>query len=615
MEEKGIIDSDLRIFYNGIGGRKFDITSQQPLQRYRATSSWYQIYNLSAHGFTLSKLDYYKNNNYRFSSDILTSFYKMLTENDKAAFKQVLEDAIVSNGTIYGDLPSGGDYFDSDFLDADAMEINDIQLTADNPYCVLAVVSWNHSFEKSNLNLFVHDSEQNLGLNLKPLDKVLIKLNSDNVFLVRKHVESTDSHGRPAVNEEFTGDPGPFVVGGVRGFEKTGLPSKRYTYYIDMKLAEARGEISMYDFNGEGDGPDALQVAAVDMYNKNLPDVPYHLALNNEVLNTAWHVSVKMGWGEESYWGTDEPNTGLKAAVLLMWPYRVYMKGNDKDMRFNIPAYSKYGGRVWRSRDYSWFHEASHLFERNNNSYNNLVFDRDPHPGGSERASGDGLFVDALGEESPHFKYAFDSKDRGFWNIPDVKTLLHHEVTGDTSCWGDNSFWGGAEYRLFTDNPNAPVEGVIAMRLDDKLTADELDTLISGNSIDRRVKLDFVPVPSLTSSSSPTIRPRLQSVYIYQFSHGRHMHRRIQAASGGEPVVLIRCTPQKKEGPNGKLYLNEYDLEFKGFDTGFKPDPYRNWLINREGRLYAIFTIEYDFSIREYDALVYGVFQGKNPFD
>ncbi len=610
----------LRKFYTGPGSRTFNFSNLT--DRIAIVDSpgivRYQLYNLSAQGFTLSGLEHIKDHGGDATNKTIESFFKVLWPEDVDSLEQALNDVIVSNGAMSSDLPNDIPFFIDDpqtgnpvsghpeFLQGEALKLEDIMLTKDNPYCVIAVVTWNTQTSVSNLNLAVRDDE---ALN-KIIDKVPIELSRDNIQLYRENVEIRNPHGTPLLDEKFRGgDPGEFVIAGITGFEGAGLTSKRYDNIIRLKIAQARDQIDVYDFlDHEADGPDWAQVAAADLYNQNL---------DNGIFNSVWSINAVIG-DDDGVWGGDNPfvfNT-IHGQVSLMAPYCVRIKHNEKTMRLNLPWNSAYQFRTFRTRDHLLWHEAVHCFAHNEYSRGVFIFDEEEPDDGSS-LDGDLLYVNAQGGMSPLFQYSYDHKDRGFVNAPlHKKDLLRYHVMSDTTTWGDDVKWAPERGYYNPDDPDQVVErGFIVRRLDDELTSAELDALFAGQPIDKRIALEFFPVPSLTPDSLPSIRPQVDGVWIYARSHGEDFYLRLSGVGGNNDIRLVRRSPQQHRRTNGVVYLNRYDIAFEGFDTGCALQVYRYWLEQDNSGLYAIFSVDYDYAPEEYDACIYGNSQEYDPIE
>lgn len=512
--------------------------------------------------------------------------YRALGSGDVNSFKTVLNKITFD--------PSG-----------DGPEEVEFVLDKNNPYCVIAVPSWNWDFKLEKAffaleNTTVGDElAKAVTINPKTIE---MGLKIDNVDIVREKVEAFKKSGNNIA--DFSGDPGPFVVADTDALSD--INERLYNNIIEIKRKIAHGEISGLSDLPSAGGIDWLQVAATDIYNYNI---------DHEVFKCVWEVEAKqLDYGASGqvipFKDKIDPPTGQ---IIKEWiePWKVYLNAYMREMRFNEAKSDSYGFKHYSERNSVIWHEPEHTYHflniytyKKGTNKEPALYDHD----------GDFLVVKdnetVNNTQPPYITFTHDHKKRGFALMPDLATskepflswLIKWCHNGEKDGWGD-----GAKYPLAV-----PVSAFFVLKLDSLLSADELNDIFSGKDVARSIET------GIPSDFPDTSQIFLMGVGLYKPKKGLFDTEKFIGIRGSDDVSvpLVEAVPVA-EPPKTTVYGEYKPQKFSIKVNGCRMKEAGNYgkMLKKTSLncgLYAIFAVHTPwFGFWEYDADTFSVTRGK----
>ena len=469
---------------------------------------------------------------------------------------------------------------------------NDLEIVfdKDNPFQVVAIKTWNYNTSYLQLPIefvnFVQDPETDLpiwpfGSMLSLMNAWTVDLNIDNVDLVREEIQR-HIYLEDGSLEDFIPEPGEhiddkvtnlgsLVVAGIIVDSMTG-EGRTYDEIIEILVDIALGNTANF-ITGDlpsGGGIDWLQVAAADIYNADV---------DSEVFQCVWEIIS----GSPPY---DPSDVG---EVFPNIPYIVYLNPFYRYIRFNT-ASNAYEFHSNKSRDSLVWHESLHSYQ---SLPGRLVNDEED---GNEKIN-DKLYVKQGGGKTPYHTFAYDDKSRGFVKPNpflsqyfNISTVLTYSL----GFYGDDHF-----FNVSANNNVSRDKGYFIVRIDDKLTEDNLTQLFTGQGSFQ----DIIPDPFIDfgfPEDLPVVRYWITQSKVYLFVN-----------PGIDFEVDYLSTGLLRETTRVESDYGYYDSQNVVIDnigsflrSGTYPAPKTCLDLLKRGQasLWAIFTIQYPDDPDEYDA-------------
>ena len=453
---------------------------------YIATELPYQLANLTENGLRLSNVGGTK----EIFSDAELEGGELGGElNWKRGLFQALGYDAGAISSLRGALAATNQYkgkrMDGDYLVLDAPR-NDIVVSfgeAEKGIVVVAVKTWNYVKDAGDIVFKLENITEDAGdlwAEMKS-ENVKIDLNVDNVDFT----EINSGH-----------DNKKLVI----------LPrSQTYDQIIEMKVWEAQTGRSLKG----GDGPDWLEVAAVDIYNNppndNAKKIFSHI-LNIRIEELKNESYPERGDSGQRHYGEVKP--AIPRTVLLN-PYKEETRFNSENTR------TSYGSVYKNWRDNICFHEALHCYQF---SASSIRFDQDTNGTlydtelgwmclDGSYSGGDDLYVNQDGGQDRFLKFSFDDRSRGFLRrdasiTPEIEGWLEG-VSGDNN---NVKYTHSSTSGTFITNVYGGRGGL------GKLTADDIKNIFKGNGIERLIPTEIPEdLPELKKDF-----PKILKIYIYK---------------------------------------------------------------------------------------------------
>ena len=487
-------------------------------------------------------------------------------------------------------------------------ERHEIKIDFWNNPVIIAVASWNYEKNPPDLNITISPADVPTGFQIIVKQQPPpLKLEIDMLDFYRENIKDNVKKMIPRAGENYTGDPGPFVIKGVThpAAGSSMLPNEVYKVLATAAVNRAEGRINENQ-PVSGDGPDWLQLAAVHICNEQMA-----IGANPDVFNCVWRIKtageliVRMKFGKLFDHSASVPCPESGGAVFVDseglfsedFPSTIMIGPYSELVRFNSDG-TTYDFYCKHVRDAMIFHETLHCYQALPGK--DVHDEEDP-----TKRYGDSLFVklDQLGRKTanPYLIFGYDSKSRGYLGFDiSIKDQLYGWLYSERA--GD-SVWHTPQRAVFI------IE--IELTPEEWKAIFENKVILSDNSERWKKKLKLKDLPGRPDSPMSTldifIRDEKRDT-TKSFSREWIKLDNMLTIVFGDPSANPNYIP----GKDGYYIHNDYQVRIKGInsnssnpnkdDSNVIRDNELKARIEDGAKVYLVYEIKLPYKPLEYDA-------------